>query len=124
MPVKIHRSLSDKLGHDSAFAANKAVQTAKAKEAFRGMLPLIETYLGNPTIYCWMRLVDYYDANFGTMNYDIVNIPGMKWEEMLIGNSRSEIAAYEAKQGMIYIGMTMLKEAIMNELYPERMRDV
>ena len=97
---------------------HSAVSKAKGKEALREMLPLLETYLNNPTRYCWDRLVAFYGFNIDSLV--AVDLPiDSKWRDYL---SMVSSTKYEKDQGMILLNLTMLKEAILNVLNPERNR--
>ena len=83
------------------------------------MLPLLETYINNPTRYCWDRLVDFYGFNYGSINKLELQQEEIGWSKML---SPTVSLSFEKDQGMILLKMVMLRESIMNTLKPERNR--
>jgi hypothetical protein len=97
---------------------------AKGKESLRDMLPLIETYLNNPTKYCYERIVQFYmyageGINYIDLGQTTERSCDMSWTQLL---SQTTVPRYEEYQGIILLKMTILKELILDVLYPERHR--
>lgn len=93
------------------------VAKAKGKEALRDMLPLLETYLNNPTKFCWERLHNFCSFHAEALDCaDIGDDAAEVWHTILYPTN------FEKDQGMIYLRIVMLKESILNVLKPERNR--
>ena len=97
---------------------HSAVAMAKGREALRDLLPLLETYLGNPNKYCWDRISAFWSFNRDTLiTVDLgVHTDGV-WGKYLNGRTQAE---YDEDQGMILLHLTMLEECILNVLNPGR----
>ena len=97
------------------------VGKAKGKEQLRDLLMLIETYLNNPTKYCFEKIVGCYIFSPDIRSLDLQD-DVYKWSPCLSMTVLTMKGEFEKQQGDIYIKMTMLKELGLNLLNPERNR--